>query len=98
MKDIIKNIADVIIGKGQVNIPKKELTSTSTSNALKIVFGIAGGISLIIMMIGAFQYVISQGEPQAINKAKNTIIYALIGLAVCALAFTIVGYVARNVS
>lgn len=64
--------------------------------ALQLVFAIAGAVSLIIIMIGAFQYVTSAGNPQAVNKAKDTILYAIIGLVICILAYAIVGFVVNS--
>lgn len=77
----------------EINIPKVPLTNDSMATVFSIVFGIAGGIAFLMVIIGGLQYVMSQGEPQATAKAKNTILYAVIGLAVCVLAFTIINFV-----
>ena len=63
---------------------------------LNIVFSIVGALTLLFVVIGGVRYVISQGDPQNTAKAKNTIIYAAIGLAVTLLAATIVNYVVGN--
>lgn len=63
------------------------------SNVLTIVFGIITLLSVIFIVIGGFKYVTSVGSPDGIQKAKNTILYALIGLAVGLLANVIVGIV-----
>lgn len=66
---------------------------SNISTALTVVFGIAGGISLIVVAYGGLKFVLSQGNPQEVTKAKNTIIDGLIGLAVIAAAGGIVGFV-----
>lgn len=57
---------------------------------LGIVFGIIGVMSLLFIVLGGFRYITSQGEARNVTQAKNTILYALIGLAVAILAEAIV--------
>lgn len=68
---------------GQSNIEK----------GLIIAFGIAGGIALIVIAYGGLKFVLSQGNPQEITKAKNTVIDGLIGLAIIVASGGIVGFV-----
>lgn len=67
--------------------------STTVKTVLTITFGILGALSLLFITIGGLRYVISQGDPQATTKAKNTIIYALVGLAIAITAQAIVTFV-----
>lgn len=89
--EIVRGLA-ALIKSGEVDIPKPEITQSSISNVLSIVFGVAGGIALIIVIIAGIKFMTSQGEPQALAKARNTIIYALIGLVICIAAFSIVSF------
>lgn len=59
------------------------------SNALMIVFIAAGLAVLIFLIIGAFRWITSGGDKDAIGKARGTIVNALVGLAILALAFFI---------
>lgn len=88
---IYKLFAQVDIS--DVNIPKGTYSGTNIQDVLSIVFGIAGGVALIFVIIGGIKFMTSQGDPGALSKARNTIIYALIGLAVCIAAFSIVNFV-----
>jgi len=83
---------------GDLNVPDPELTQTTTETVLKAVFGFAGGIALIMVVVGGFKYISSLGNAQNIAKAKDTILYALIGLIVCVLGYAIVGFVIKNVA
>ncbi len=59
----------------------------------KIVFlliTITGVISVIMVVIGGIMYAVSNGEPQKANKARDTIIYGLVGAVVALLARQIV--------
>lgn len=78
-------------------LPQGDLTNATFQTGLRIVFGIAGGAALVILGYGAFQYVISQGNPQNTNKAKNTIIDALIGLTIIIFAFGIISFVVGQI-
>lgn len=79
------------------NIPKGTVgQDTTIERGLQVFFGLLGAIALLIVTIAGFRYVISQGDPQATAKAKNTILYALIGLAVNIFAFTIVTFVVKG--
>lgn len=54
---------------------------------------IVGVIAVIMIIIGGFRYVTSGGQSEKITSAKNTILYALIGLIIVALAQVIVKFV-----
>lgn len=79
------------------DVPQASVNSGTFTTILQIVFGIMGGIALIIFMLAGLKYITSQGDASAVAKAKNTILYAIIGLAVAAFAFTIVTFVVKSV-
>ena len=58
-----------------------------------ILLYIIGAISVIMLVIGGLRYVISGGNDQAVTGAKNTILYAIIGIVVALLAYAIVNFV-----
>jgi hypothetical protein len=60
---------------------------------LRDVFGVIGGVSLIVIVIGGYRYVLSNGDPQNTANAKNTILYAMVGLIVAIVAESIVSLV-----
>jgi hypothetical protein len=85
--------AQAIVDPTKLDIPQKGLTSVTVDNVLKIVFGTLGAIALIIIIIAGIKFITSQGNPEALAKARNTIIYAAVGLAVAIGAFSIVTFV-----
>jgi hypothetical protein len=62
----------------------------TTITILSFLIGI---ISVIMIMVGAFKYITSGGDSGKVTSAKNTIVYALIGLVIAALAQVLVRYV-----
>ena len=66
-------------------------------NAIQWVIGIAGVISAIFVVYGGISYTTSAGDPSKLQKAKNMITYALIGLAIVALAEVITAFVSSQI-
>jgi len=54
---------------------------------------IIGAISVIMLIIGGIRYTVSGGDSGAITTAKNTILYAIVGIVVALLAFAVVNFV-----
>jgi uncharacterized membrane protein (GlpM family) len=54
---------------------------------------IVGAISVIVLIIGGLRYVLSGGNATSVQGAKNTILYAIVGLAVSIAAYAIIQYV-----
>lgn len=59
---------------------------------------VIGVLAVIMIMVAGFRYITSGGESNAVSGAKRGLIYALIGLAVAALAQLLVHFVLANVS
>lgn len=73
---------------------KTEADAQNTvKNILNTVFAWVGTIAVIVVIIGGVFYIISQGDPGKVARAKNAILYALIGLIVTLLSFAIVNFV-----
>lgn len=67
--------------------------SNIINNVLKIIFMVAALLVLVFLIIGAFQWIVSGGDKEAVGKARQRITAALIGLAILVLAFVILGVV-----
>ena len=67
------------------------------STIANVLLYIIAAISVIMLIIGGVRYTISQGDSSAVTSAKNTILYAVIGLIVAVLAYAIVNFVLTNV-
>ena len=58
---------------------------------------VVGVVSVIMIIIGGFRYITSGGDSSNVSGAKNTIMYAIIGLVIVALAQTIVRFILGRV-
>ena len=60
------------------------------TNTMLLVIGI---VAVIMLIVGGFRYVLSNGNEKAISGAKDTILYAIIGIVVALLSYAIVNFV-----
>lgn len=63
---------------------------TTVSNVMLFV---VGAISVIMVIIGGLRYVISGGNSGNVTAAKNTILYAVVGLIISIMAYAIINFV-----
>lgn len=59
---------------------------------------IIGAISVIMLIVGGIRYVVSGGDSSAVTSAKNTILYAVVGIVVAILAYALVNFVISSFS
>ena len=57
-----------------------------------------GAISVIMLIIGGIRYVVSGGDSTAVQGAKNTILYAIVGVVVAILSYAVVSFVISSFS
>jgi succinate dehydrogenase/fumarate reductase cytochrome b subunit len=75
-----------------LGLPKIAANDSTFGNIIGSVFIFAGAWATLFIVIGAIRYAASAGDQGLITKAKDTILYAVIGLVVSLLAFTIVQF------
>lgn len=77
----------------QTNLPHATAGHDQLQQILTIVFGVAAALAVLMIVIAGLRFILAQGSPQEISKARNTIIYALAGLLVAISAEAIVSLV-----
>jgi len=63
------------------------------STITDVLLYILGAISVIMIIIGGLRYVISGGNSTNVTAAKNTILYAIVGVIIAILAYAIINFV-----
>ena len=95
MKDILTHLATGTtintVGDGDT-----DLTGNITT-ILNAIVGALGIVAVVVMIIGGVTYMTSNGDAGKVKKGKDTILYGMIGLVICALAAAIVNFVIANV-
>ena len=66
------------------------------STISNVLLFIVGAIAVIMIVIGGLRYVISGGDSSQVQAAKNTILYALVGVIVAILAYAAVNFVVSS--
>ncbi len=69
---------------------KVDNTITTVIDILSIIVGV---VAVIMIIIGGFKFVTSGGDSNAVTSARNTIIYAAVGLVIVAVAQTLVKFI-----
>lgn len=93
MRNSLMNFAINKINSGDAHIPAVVANDAQLTNILNTVYTVAGIIGVIVIIIAGFLYTTSGGDASNVQKAKNAILYAVIGLIVIMLAFVITNYV-----
>ena len=68
---------------------------TTVINAMLFIVGF---LSVIMLIFGGLRYIISGGNSAAVTTAKNTILYAIVGLIIAIFAYAIVNFVIGSVT
>ena len=92
---------DICTGSNVGSVAGTDCATNSSTDSLKelaakiiSVFSILVGVVAVIMVIfGGFKYITSGGDSGSVSAAKNTLIYAIVGLIIVALAQFIVHFV-----
>lgn len=87
-KQEVKNIIN--------GLPNQD-TGTTQDNIINTVLFYLGVIAVIMIIVSGAKMALSGGNPGAVTKAKQMLIYSLIGLAIVLLAYAIVNFVIGKV-
>ena len=70
---------------------------TTIAGIVQGVIGVCGIVAVVFMIIGGVDIMTSSGDANKVKKGKDTIIYAAIGIVICALAFAAVNWVVGSI-
>lgn len=80
------------------NLDKNANVETTINNVINIFLYVVGVLAVVMIIVGGVQYTTSAGDQAKVTKAKNTILYGIIGLAVAVLAYAIVNFVLTRIT
>lgn len=75
----------------------KSLIGDLMKNVINLMLYLAGAIAVIMIVVGGIRYVTSDGDPGRTSKAKDTVMYALVGLVVASMAYALVNFIIAKV-
>ena len=82
---------------GLKNSANKNDLMEQANTIINVIIGVIAFVAVAFIIFGGVQYTTSAGDPGKVKKAKDTILYGIIGLVVSMLAYSIVNFVLANV-
>lgn len=93
----LAGLAVVILASAIISFVVTNITGTDinqlAANAIKQIFFFGGIVAVIMIVFSGLRYVTSTGDPGRARAAMSTLVYAIVGLVVCLLAYVIIGFV-----
>ncbi len=83
---------------GNCNNDSLQQVNRIIRHVVNILSAVVGVVAVIMIIVGGLRYVTSGGNDTSITSAKNTILYAIVGLIIVALAQVLVHFVLRNLA
>jgi len=77
---------------GNTGLFQINFSNANLHTIFQLVFGVIGAAAVIFMMVAGIRLILSAGDPEAMKDARQTIIYASIGLVVAVSAELIVTF------
>ena len=93
MKELITTLAKTSI----TEVGTDNSFSSDLQGILNAIVGVLGLVAVVVIIIGGVTYMTSSGDASKVKKAKDTILYGIIGLIVAALAFAVVNFVITGI-
>lgn len=83
---------------GQCNFQGGGTLEGSFRNIINTLIFIVGAVAVLMLIIGAIRFTLSAGDENAVKGARNTMLYAIVGIVVAFLAFAIVNFVLERLA
>jgi ABC-type Na+ efflux pump permease subunit len=96
--DVANNENGVPTGLNPVNAPANLGIAHLLVVIITWILGFSAAVAVIFLIIGGLQFVSSAGNSDRVTKAKQTILYAVLGIIVIILAFVIVFFINNNLN
>ncbi len=88
---------DALKEQAGCTIDKNDTADKYAKKIIQTVLSVLGVVAVVMIIIGGIMYIISTGDAAKVHRAKNIILYSIIGLVVSLLAYAIVGLVVDNI-
>lgn len=96
-KDIPQSVKDAYGQCTNSNSGSEDDFKDAITNIVNGIIAVLGVVAVVVIVIGGVLYMTSAGDPGKVKRAKDTILYAAIGLIICVLSFAIVNFVVLNI-
>lgn len=83
----------VTISPTDVGVPVVDASNATLDRVLNAVFLVIGAVAILVLVLAALSYITSSGDAGKAKRAKEAILYAVVGIVVSLSAFGIVQFV-----
>lgn len=97
LRDLLFSIVAQIADPNLKPLPNDGAGQDQLDNIINFIFALAGALAFLFIVIGGLRFILSRGNPEGVAKAKNTIIYALVGLLITVTSYGIITFVLNQV-
>lgn len=94
--DVCAGVADIGGGNACNNPDAGDRLGNFIKKIINVLLFVIGAVAVIMIIIGGIKYTTSNGDQSQVTSAKNTILYAVVGLVVAVMAFAIVNFVLKS--
>ena len=101
MKELALKVMAATVNHGNINDITGEGEGTIqdiVGQIINAVIGILGIACVVIIIIGGIGYMTSSGDAGKVKKARDTILYGVIGIIICVLAYAIAQFVINAIN
>jgi len=84
--------------KGECVTPDKRTVTGTIKQVGNVLIFIVGAVSVLMVIIGGMRYALAQGDSNAVSSAKNTVLYAIIGIVLSLASYGLVNFVISNIT
>lgn len=87
----------ITVPADQVNVPKVDAGDATFNAIVGLVYVIIAALALFYIVRGGLLFITSGSDPKSVKDARETVLYAAIGLVVSTLVFGIIQFVAGSI-
>ena len=77
----------------ELDIPTTEASPDNLKRVINILVYVAGALSVVFIIVGGIMFITSAGNPEQTKRARNTLLYAVVGLLISIVAFALVNFI-----
>lgn len=93
MEKLIFTVMAQLGSPSELGIPERTTDRAALASILDLVYAVAAVVAVVCIVVYGIMYSLSTGDAGKITRAKNGLLYAIIGLLIVAFAFTITNYI-----
>lgn len=84
-------------GVCSTGLPAVQASEANLATMMQLVFGVIGAATIIVIIIGALNMTMAEGDAQKVARARQAVVFALVGLVISISAEAIIAFTVKNI-